>query len=77
MNEKDAVKWMADNGHLGYASEIHALEAIKWETIGEAGRYWQECPFVREKIKQIETEIAEVERAAWERYDDWRTDALP
>jgi len=77
MTGAQAVKWMAANGRLGYASEIHALEAIKWETIGEAGRDWQHCPFVREKIKQIETEIAEVEQAALDRYEDWASDPLP
>jgi hypothetical protein len=74
MTEDGAVQWMSKHGHLGYANEIHALEAIKWETIGEAGRYWQHCPFVQAKIKQIEAEIAEVKQAALDRYEDWATD---
>lgn len=74
MDGKQTVAWMTKNGRLGYASEIHALEAIKWETIGEAGRYWQECPFVREKIAKIRAEIAEIEQAALDRYEDWASD---
>jgi hypothetical protein len=76
VTHEQAVKWMAAHGHLGYANEIQALEAAKWEAIGEAGQNWQHCPFIREKIKQIDAEIAEAQRAAWERYEDWRTDPL-
>jgi hypothetical protein len=77
VNGKQAVAWMTKSGRLGYANEIHALEAIKWETIGEAGRYWRTCPFVGEKIRRIETEIAEVEQSALDRYEDWASDPLP
>ena len=72
----DAVMWMAKHGHPGYANEIQELVALKWETIGEAGRYWQHCEVTQAKVKKIEAEIAEIERCAWERYEDWRTDPL-
>ena len=76
MTEDGAVEWMTKNGRPGYANEINALEAIKSETIGEAGRYWQFCEFTQEKVRKIEAEIAEVKRAAYDRYDDWVSDPL-
>lgn len=65
---------MAENGHLGYAAEVHALEATKWETIGEAGQFWQLCGFTRRTVLKIQAEIEEVEQAALDRYEDWASD---
>jgi hypothetical protein len=76
MTGEQAVIWMAKHGHPGYANEIQALEATKWETIGEAGRYWQLCPFTHATIMKIQAEIAEVQQVALDRYEDWASDPL-
>jgi hypothetical protein len=70
----NVVGWMADHGHPGYLNEIHVLESLRDETIGDAGRYWQYCEFTQAVLAKIDASIAEVRRTAWDRYDDWATD---
>jgi hypothetical protein len=76
MTEDGAVEWMAKHGRPGYAAKIHELEARINEYIGDAGRYWQDCPVTMGFIKSIRAEIDEIKRAAWDRYDDWASDPL-
>ena len=77
MNGPQAVDWMSKHGRLGYAAEINALQASMNEYIGEAGPNWQHCPELQRIVKSIRAEIAEVEQAALERYEDWASDPLP
>ncbi len=70
----NAVNWMYDHGHKGYADKINELRSVRDETIGEAGRYWQFCEFTQKALAKIDAEILEIEQAAQDRYDDWATD---
>jgi hypothetical protein len=72
----DVVDWMFQHGHKGYANEINALQSVKDEIRAEAGRYWDQCPFTTADLAKVDAQIEEVRRAAYDRYDDWRTDAL-
>lgn len=74
MNHDTVIDWMFENGHPGYANEIHEILATKDETIGEAGRYWQHCTFTQERLAKLDARVAEVKQAAWDRYEDWATD---
>lgn len=74
MTKFDAVEWMAQHGHPGYANRINEILCTKDETIGEAGRYWQHCPFTTERLAKLDAMIEEVQREAYDRYDDWATD---
>lgn len=42
--------------------KVRDLEATRNEIIGDAGRYWHQCPFTREQLRLIDTEIAKLER---------------
>jgi len=74
MAKFDVVAWMAEHGHPGYAAKINEIECHKWEVIGEAGRYWQHCPFTAETLAKLDTAIAEIRQDAEDRYTDWATD---
>jgi hypothetical protein len=76
MTADKAVEWMTKHGRPGYANEIEALRATRNEVIGDAGRYWQDCPFTQETLRKIDAEIEEVKQAALDRYDDWASDPL-
>jgi hypothetical protein len=72
----DAVDWMFAHGHKGYAREIADLQSVKDEIRAEAGRYGHLCPFTQADLAKVDAQIEEVRRAAYDRFDDWRTDAL-
>lgn len=65
---------MAEQGHLAYQLKIRRLKDEIAETVGDAGRYWQFCPFTMAKIQQIRLEIAETEQHALDRFEDWASD---
>jgi hypothetical protein len=72
--EQKIVAWMTEHNHPGYAAEINALRATYNETIGDAGRYWQHCPFTAETLRKINEAIADEFSAATDRYEDWASD---
>lgn len=73
----DAVAWNAAHGRPCFAIQIEALRATKSELIGEGGRYWQDCPHITDAMRQIDAEIEELAQAAYDRFDDLRSDPLP
>jgi hypothetical protein len=75
MAEFDAVKWMAEHGHPGYANEIAELEARKAEVFAE-GQQLPYCSSTIARLNKLNEQIEEVRRAAWDRWDDWRSDPL-
>lgn len=54
----------ADSGVRSYADMVRVLKSEREETISDAGRYWQDCPFTRDILRQIDDEIAGVEKQA-------------
>lgn len=75
----DAVKWMAENGHPGYANEIREIESkmdeVK-EAGGKLGLFWHKCDHTLQLLACYQEQIEEVRRAAYDRWDDWRSDPL-
>ena len=74
INEDTVIEWMAEQGRTGYAAEINALLATRDEIFAEAGPNGKFCPFVQRQLAQIDAEVAEVKRAAYDRYQDWASD---
>lgn len=72
--EQKIVAWMTAHGHDGYANEIADASETYILTIGEAGRYWNDCSFTMDRLATINTAIQEAFQAAVDRYEDWATD---
>jgi len=67
---------LAAIGDRRFADQIADLEATKAETIGDAGRYWQQCDATQRRLSLINAEIAELESLAYDRFDDLASDPL-
>ena len=70
MTEDKVIGWMADRGHVGYGNAIKALEA-KINSLGF------QRDLLDDEVRHAEAEIAEIKRAALDRYEDWASDPLP
>lgn len=70
----DVIAWMTENGHPGYANEIHDVRCNMDEIKGEAGPNWQICPFTQARLKSCEDQISEIVQSAQDRFDDWASD---
>jgi hypothetical protein len=76
-HESKIVSWMLSHGHPGYDREIVLLTDQFNEIVAEAGPGGNHCENTQAQLDKIDQEIKETCWAAVDRYDDWRTDALP
>ena len=69
----NVVEWMAERGITGYQHRIHARKRLREAIIADKLLK----PTVQaDLLEKIEQEIAEIEREAQDRYNDWASDPL-
>lgn len=73
----DVVKWMTDHGCPAYQAQIaerrSQIDEIEAE-IAAAGGVNMGWGDAGAQVDRLKGEIAEIEQAARDRYDDWATD---
>jgi hypothetical protein len=74
MTPTRAVEWMSQRGITSYITQIQAIRSDMAITRAEAGRYGDQCEATQRTLSLMATEIAEIEQAAADRYEDWATD---
>ena len=72
-----ALRFMTEHGHPGYEIHIQNAQAMFDEMQAEAGPGGPDCPFLQETLDGLDKEINETAQAAYDRFDDWMTDAMP
>ena len=75
--EAMVMAFMWDNGRTGYQSRINDIHDDFYLIQVEAGEGHRFCTFTQDRLAKLDAAIEEIVQEAVDRYDDWKTDALP